>query len=261
MEWFRIIVFILITVALSAADKNEENELWHSSLFMGVQVLPQYDENNSNRGFEQIQFYANLNLDARWVDLTDNLADGIINMGLDVKLLGTPVSRKENNQTIANADFNDVAHTLDTSIYYGYVPQKWRFGLARGLFSELAFETRAGVKVREKKEKNENISTGFAGIGLKYAFFRSNPYSQSGISKRLPDGYLSLQPQWHSQYNNKDNAIRFIAEFQYKIVNEHAWYVGLHSNLGKGADEIYLTLSIKNGMNYFLNLFGINSKE
>lgn len=266
------LLFIATTWLYASADNNDSNttknksndsKLWQSSLFVGVQVLPDYDANNTNKGFGKSRLYANLNLDARWKYLDDhNESKGIMNLGLDVKLLGTPVSRSESNTTnLSQVTFDDVADTIDASVYVGYVPGCLHFGKVEKKFSsELGLDFRAGVISREKKSADQSIVDYYAGGGVKYTFFRANPYKGT-TAETLPDGYFTYNFRYYSEYAQKKDVYRHVFEFRYKISQDHNWYIGSHADLGGSNEQIYLTLSIKYDDDQIFELLGFEANQ
>jgi hypothetical protein len=262
----RLLLLLLVIAAAwlhaASADESNASKLWISSLFVGAQFLPDYDVNNTSKGLENVRLYADVNLDARWKYLSGSgESNGIINLGLDVKLLGTPVSREEGNATnLSKTTFDDVSDTVDAAVYGGYVPEFLRFGKESDFASELGLEMRGGIISREKKSAEQSILDEYIGAGVKYAFFRKDPYSADGVAQRIPDGYFTYQYRYYSEYARKDAAWRHILEFRYKIASGMEWYLGTHANLSDSNEELYLTLSVRNNVEDILKLLGVTNK-
>ena len=236
----------------SSNNSNEQNtnivKLWKTNFEVGTQILSDYDEDGTSNGFDHSRLYAEILINSRYTD-TNNTLDkdnSIFDMGIKIKLLGTSIKQETNTtKTKTSFDtmsFNDVSETLDVSTYFEYVPSSLRFGLDRNMFSEIGLFLEAGTRSRDTKSKYLDTVDLYGSVGLKYTFFRKNPYVQ-GVSQTMPDGYFGIYVRQYSDYNGHKNMSRYILEFKYKIVEDGRFLLGAELNQGKEDDEFYMTLT------------------
>lgn len=250
-------LIVLFQVGLYANDNNVS--LWKTTLDVGAQFLPDYTEDGESGGYSKTRLFVDISIDSRWInnnDETDVNDSCVINFGGNIKLLGT-ASNDSNNSTLQPTSFNDVSDTLDASVYAQYVPHNWRFGIKRKLYSELGIISHVGVRSREKKSDSKDTIDTYYDLGLQYSFYRTNPYSIGNhIAKSLPDGYLGAYYRNYSDYNGFKDSKRTIVTFKYKVTSKHNFLIGCELNQGKYEDELYLTLTFRNGLENLLNIFG-----
>ncbi len=258
-----IVLVFMLSLGVSAMDvndtigtnKEDEKGLWHSTLDIGLQILPDYNENGENQGFNKSRMFANINFDSRWID--DNASFFYLtNVGIDMKLLGT-ANNDVNRTASIPSSFNNISDTLDLSIYYQFVPNlKWfKIGNTRNIFSEIGFITHFGIRSRKEKSINNDTVDTYADIGVKYSFFRENPYSDNkGMAKGLPDFYIGGYYRQYSDYNGF-NSTRYIIDFKYKVLPHSNFFLGAEANLGDKDDELYLTLTFRNDIEKLFSFF------
>ena len=247
------LLFVITGSSLIAA--NEDSYLWNSYLELGVQQLPNYKEDGTNSGFNKSRPYGKVGIDARWLKDNNDTNSIIFNSGIELSFLGTASINETNaSSTELPTVFNDISNTLDANIYFQCIP--WHFAPDR-IGSEIGFITHVGVRTREKKSSTQDTVDYYGDLGMKYTFFRKNPYSKNNSSANvLPDGYIGIYQRYYSDYNAYSNHWRTILDFQYKLMKNSSFLLGVKANLGQHEDEIFLTLSVRNNIETLFRFFG-----
>jgi len=231
--------------------------LWNTTVDLGVQLLPDYGENGENKGYSKSRLFVDIIADSRWIHDINNTNYITWNTGGNIKLLGT-ASNDSNSSTLQPTSFNDVSDTIDASIY---IQVAYRAGLTRNIYSEIGLISHLGVRSREKKSDLQDTVDTYFDIGGKYSFYRENPYSQDGIAQSLPDGYVGVYYRKYSDYNGFKDSTRTIVDFKYKITAEYNFLIGCEVNLGDYEDELYLTLTFRNGIEELFGVFGTKKQK
>ncbi len=127
--------------------------IWITSVFMGVQMMPDYNEQNENKGLKKTRAFGKLNFDSRWkFDSTSSEEcqtssdkTTVFNAGADILLLGTGDFKQTNSDTDTEdsdtetensgnptmpSKFSDISDTVDASIYFQWVPKHSFFNIS-----------------------------------------------------------------------------------------------------------------------------------
>ena len=250
------VVLLGMVLSFGVAESNEDtpsNSLFINAFDVGVQILPNYNEDGQNEGFDRTRMYANINIDARWKNRI-NRKEAIHNLGIDIKFLGTANDSNQSLSSLVPSSFDNVSDTVDISFYYQYIPSFTILTKSKNLYSEIGIITHAGIRSRKAISLSNDTVNYYGDIGIKYSYFQDNPYSDVGISENLPDFYMGAYIREYSDYNGFNNTERYIFDFKYKVSSEYNVFIGAEANLGEEEDEIYLTLTLRND---FLKLFDL----
>lgn len=241
--------------------KEKKKKIWNSSLYLGVQFLPDYDESGNNNGLDKTREYAVLNLDSRWKIKRNGEEKGrvgyiynTLNTGLEVKMLGTAVARDDEGTSSTSTKFNDVSNTIDSSLYLQLAP----FEIAAG--SEIGVIFRGGIITRDKKAANDGILDDYHKIGLRYTYIEGVPDDHKGVYENTFTGYFDISYARFSDY--ADGEIdRLVIDSQYRLIADTNWFIGFNANIGPGQDEFYLTTSIMASIKQIKDAFGFGSSN
>jgi hypothetical protein len=252
---------------------------WYTSVTLGSEFMPNYDEGKST-GLNRQQFFARIVVDGAWQVWRPQ---SLLHAGADVELRGVPVVRGESqdgtadNKTIPDK-FADVANAITSSIYFDLPLATWdsaavreekqergetqAAGTARRRcagtgfkavdLSRLGLRWQTGVISREEKAGNDDTVIWFTSLGVRYSF---DEYRAECHRNGLPAGYLSVSGAYFEDYGGIEDRLRLIVDAAYRITEIAPFYLGLRSNLGSGPDELSVTFSFVFNSEKLLGLF------
>ena len=249
--WIVLMLFNNQLIAKEAVESDDT--LWKTDLELGVQLHPDYDANGVSKGLSKTRAYANIGLDARWISDLDDMNGSVLNIGSNIRFYGTKVNYVNLS---APKSFSDVSDTLEASVYLQYVPDFGRYGLGRGVGSELGVMARLGVLTRDKITPDNDTTNSYGDIGLKYTFFRESPYDKNGVAHSLADGHFGIYYRhYFDKYNNFDDKDRLVVDLKYKVTRGSNFIIGFELNKGKGEDEFFVTVTYRNSLSKLLDFF------
>lgn len=236
-------------------------EPYYSVLLLGATIMPKYNKDGNNEGFQETSFFGMLKLENRWP-----WSRYVVNhMGIDAAFYSAPVRKceaqsenpnpapapdpvpapveqkettcDEKEKDISTLKFNDISNTLNASLYFNILfnmPGKW----------ELGPSLRYGVVSREKIAGNGDSISGYYLIGVELALndFLDNPKVK----------YLSGLPRFSFNLaagENEDFAglgirsTRYVTSVNYRVYENQPIFVSLLLNDGEGPDTVALNLS------------------
>jgi len=258
----------------------KRNAPWVSSLGLGAQFLPNYNEEGESQGLKEQRLFADLSVDGRF---TPTLRGGV-----KILSLGTPVVRQDGEKPkTLPAEFDDVAQTLVGSAYFYWTPwhmadwasveeddskdvkEKKQTKKKRTLeevkkanassVHNLGPLVRAGVISRDTLGTNADSVSWFGQLGLQYTYERyhlPDAESETGYWNGLPDGFISLSYARYEDYAQTGRRSRFVVDSGFKVPNTTRLYAGFRGNFGKGADDMGLYLAYYFAPDRLLNFFG-----
>lgn len=224
-------------------------EIFDTSLILGVQLQPSYNDSNENEGFNHSTLYAKINIDTRFGDRLKK--QGYVpcklfsllpsNYGIDLEFLGTPV---ENNATAASvtstpASFSDVSNTFQTTVYGSWNIYNYGHG------SEIGLLVQGGFMTRDKKDQYENTINKYYGFGAEYVYsdLISTVYKPGtkSYNKRYPKAKISVVRRKYNYFAGEEDTWRNVLDFEYKI---GVFLLGFNANMGGKQDTMYLKFGL-----------------
>jgi len=236
-------------------------DLFDTSLILGVQLQPSYNNSNENEGFNHSTLYAKLNIDYR-ADEKCKCADnwfcnaGYIlpsNYGMDLEYLGTPVEHNVTDPASATStptSFNDVSNTFQTTVYASCNIYRFTTG------SELGLLAQGGLMTRDKKDQYENTINKYYGFGAEYVYSdlllpNYKPDNKS-YNKRYPKAKISLVRRKYDYFAGEEDTWRTILDFEYKI---GVLMLGFNANTGEKQDTMYLKFGLVKSYGEIVDFF------
>lgn len=251
---------------LAAMPANQTTKPWLVTLSVGSQHLPDYQGGASN-GLSKSQAFGEVIADYRSVDKEKNE----IHWGAFISLEGQPINSDE-APAVSDIEFNDVANTLTTGIYYidmfdrattddswdnffapkhgriiGATDEKYKY-----YSSKWGWGGKLSMRSRESFGDKKDAIDPIAELGLHYRYDEHD--GKLGVGNVMPKGTLSFGlGYWHNyeeylaQDADTENRLRFLIRGEYRLSDEVPAYLGFKGNLGKGPDNlgVYLSLRMK----------------
>jgi len=228
---------------------SEDN--WYSAFHMGVKLMPKYDAEGNNEGFEETNFFGRFVIDSR-SEWGKRDAPHVTHIGFNADFMSAHVINCEkfaegsdernkcdvDKPDIESLDFNDIANTVNASAYGWY---QYRF------FDDSRFEFGPGLRFamqsREKLGENGDAINLITSYGVRAVF---NDFRQYGgkFKNGMPRFYIELMRAKFDDYAGLGRTEkRYVASAAYRVKEGMPVYVGLYANGGKGPDEIAFTLT------------------
>jgi hypothetical protein len=252
--------------AMADLPATQTTKPWLVTVSVGSQHLPDYQGGASN-GLSKSQAFGEVIADYRSVDERKNE----IHWGAFMSLEGQPVNNAD-APNVRSIEFNDVANTLTTGIYYINMfdqvgaSSRWSFfnpkegqifGTKVGdkythYSSKWGWGGKLSMRSRESLGAKKDAIDPIAEIGLHYRYDEHNGVTDYG--NVMPKGTLSFGlGYWHNyeEYLAQDayvgNRWRFLVRGEYRLSDEVPAYLGFKGNLGQGPDNlgVYLSLRMK----------------
>ncbi|HHB52727.1 MAG TPA: hypothetical protein ENK75_06815 [Saprospiraceae bacterium] len=285
-----IIEGVVKALRLTEAEDINTSPIWDSSLFVGIQILPKYDNDGNNKGLEDTRFFVKFNMDSRWVGrdfnrshfIGDNPSKDrtfltplkdyknfVWNAGIDIELLGTEVSdynASEHNKSTGLPDsFSRVSNTLQAIAYFQFVPASGWFNNSK--YSDLGIILQAGALTREQKDTDEGAINGFLGGGLQYTYFdelsivkfKDNESNENEINsyykKTYPAATFLFAYRKYNHYAGRTDVSRYVAEAELQMFKKKNLYTSINTNFGEGPSSINLKFLMYLNFDTFFNNF------
>lgn len=261
---------------------------YYGVMELGATLMPKYDKDGNNQGFQDANYYAALKLNNRWALKNSNInytffRNLVTYQEMDILFYSAPiacnseteappeqnldnasVSSSDNTQDSCNtpADistlkFNDVSHTVNASVSLSFLyADKDFFG-----DWELGFNARSGLLNREKLSPELDSVSTYSSGGVE---FRLNDFLDRNIDGKK---YRNGLPRFIFNYSIMENhdfagtnttASRKVSQLSYRIYEDQPVYFGLVADVGRGPDSIALTLTYGIKPNNFFGLFSGN---
>lgn len=258
------------------------NSPWISSLGLGAQFLPNYNDEGKSEGLKEQRFFAELSLDSRFSDRWHG--------GVKLLTLGTPVVRDPNAQSnpdVVPKKFDDVADTIVAAPYAYWAYWHWpeigdrrtdaqkseeekaaAAGLADGnknFVHNFGPITRLGVLSRETLGNNRDSVSWFYQLGFQYTY---EPYhiqtgkgsAPSGYWNGLPRGFISVAAARYEDYAQLGRQTRIVVDSGFRVPLTTRLYAGFRGNFGKGPDDMALVVAFYFSPDKLLSLFNASDE-
>jgi hypothetical protein len=221
---------------------------WISSVGLGAQFLPDYDQDGRSSGLNQREFFADITVDGRFREDCSGFSLGgfcSLHAGLRLLLLGTPVAvPADSTPGVLPKNFTDVASAVVFAphIYWSF----WQDVEDGKKVHNAGPLLRAGLISREQLDDNKDGASWFYQVGLQYTY---EPYrtqtSESGnpIVNGMPRGFVSASFARFEDYANLGNRSRLVLDSGYQIVSGTKLYLGFKANLGEGPDDFSVVVA------------------
>lgn len=253
---------------------------WYTTLALGIQFLPDYEEGKNGR-LDKQRFYGKLNADALWgVEGALHKWDRPKHVGIDLEFLGTAAIRDSGaSSAVLPSEFNDISSSLVANLYAYWellqwdgittnlgAPDSYREDFERcgvgpnatarkkmvACLSSFGPVLRMGAVSREKLDENDDALVAFGAVGLQY---RYEDYKRKGYRNGFPAGIVSLEYAYFEEYAQRRNQRRFVASAGMRIVRNAPVYFAYRGNYGSGPDEYTVGLIFVFGAEKLLSLF------
>lgn len=238
--------------------KNEtSSDIFDTSLVLGVQLQPSYNNNNENEGFNHSTFYAKINIDNRF-EQNNNIEKLYFsfppsNYGIDLEYLGTPVEHNATapvSITSAPKNFNDVSKTFQGMVYTSLPFYNFNQASQIGLLGQYGFMT------RDLKDQNENTINTYWAVGLEYVYSDLlSPSLKPGstiYNKRYPKAKFNFVRRQYDFFAGRQDTYRTVMDFEYKV---GAFLLGFNANIGGEESTMYLKFGIVKSMDDIASFF------
>jgi len=234
-----------------------------ASVFVGLNLMPKYDDDGKNEGFEEANIFARLNIDLRGIhksrpaqfqERTQYWRPSYhIGVTAEFKSENTFDCEKRKSATgdtsidcskdigsLDSLDFNEVSHTLTASTYGIY-----NFWQSRNGGAEIGVSGRFGLQSREQQKDNGDSINRFHYAGLRwtgYDFFWPEVAEKNGEKgvNGLPMFYLEFLYADLEDYAGLGQSYRQVFNSAYRPYTEKPFFVGMEINGGEGPDMISL---------------------
>lgn len=251
---------------LANLPASQTNKPWLVTISVGSQHLPDYQGGDSS-GLSKTQAFAEVIADYRSVELKKNE----IHWGAFISLEGQPVNRAD-AAAVNDIEFNDVAHTLTSGVYYIDIFDRSSEGSSWSKFfepkegkirgskdskytdysSKWGWGAKVSMRARESFDDKKDAIDPIGEFGLHYRYDEHN--GLLGDGNVMPKGSLSFGiGYWHnyeeylSQFSSTGNRWRYLVRGEYRLSELVPAYLGFKGNLGSGPDNlgVYLSLRMK----------------
>jgi len=270
-----VLSLLLLTDILAETNSTKDtkgSKIWDSTLMLGTQVLPRYNKKTGeNEGLKDTRFFLKLNVDSRWYVTNDNNSSKfkdlknrwIVNSGVDIELLGTPVTDSNKTAiTVRPESFSDVSDSLQATAYIQFIPSYKYLNINK--YSDLGFIAHIGGLTRDKKDSDdESTLNKFYGAGVQYTFFEDVGFvgeNKNIYDKEYPAGKFLITLRQYDYFAGKKDVYRTIIDFEYQLLKERSVYIGLNANTGPGPDIVYLKFAVTIDLNDFFTDWNILRK-
>jgi hypothetical protein len=245
-------------------DNNIATEnIWYAAFHLGLKLMPEYDDEGNNEGFQESNFFGRLTIDTRFdfddvkrnnatqhddyeIDFLrkghaginiDFLSANIVNCD---KLEGDQETEcNDNKLEVEEVNFNDISNTVNTSVYI------WDHFLSfNGGSAEFAFGGRYGMQSRAKKKENDDSINKYYTYGLRFVYNDFIHKKGRNYKNGMPRFFLEVSKAEFEDFAGlNQKAKRTIITGAYRITDNSPIYIGMYINGGKGPDEIALTFT------------------
>ena len=227
------------------------DKTWVSSVGLGAQFLPDYDEDGRSSGLKRQELFADISVDGRFREDCGgfNLREFCsLHAGLRLLLLGTPVAvPADSTPNVLPTKFTDVASAV---VFAPHVYWSWWQGADVKEDTNMVHNAgpliRAGMISREELDDNKDGASWFYQVGLQYTY---EPYrtqraaSGNNIRNGMPRGFVSGSFARFEDYANLGRRSRLIVDSGYQIVSKSRLYLGFKANLGEGPDDFSVVIA------------------
>lgn len=234
---------------------------FYHSFLLGVNLMPEYNDDGVNEGFRETNFFGKFQIDNRedffypvnWKGMkllqtwnagaiVEFLSENIVDCSkIDDEEEKTDC--EENSKSSNDINFNDITRTINASAYLSLNLWKGESGV-----SELSGYWRGGMRSREKLKENGDSINRFEYAGLQYVAYDldNDPETMTGPgdTNGVPFFRILLAVGKYEDYAGLGKREgRKIVESSFLISKKRPLYLGLNINGGEGPDEIALSLS------------------
>lgn len=264
-------------VAKAEENKNLRSILsdtrYMASFFVGVNLMPEYNEQGQNEGFQETNFFGKLDIDLRGnafkiagakfapfhigVSLefrSENVFDcELANQQLDPMEEARDCAKDISD--LSSIRFNDISNTVNTSAY-GLL-NIWQ---SKNQGAEIGINTRIGMQSRNKLKENGDSINQYHHVGIRWT--GSDPFWNEvpGINSKkganaLPKFYIETNYAEYEEFAGLGKSYRNVTRSAYRPYKDKPLYIGIDINGGEGPDDIAVFLSYGLSAKSIFNIF------
>ncbi|HMW47074.1 MAG TPA: hypothetical protein PKC70_02165 [Cellvibrionaceae bacterium] len=263
---------------------------YYGVLEIGASLMPKYNKEGNNEGFQDANYYAALKLNNRWA-LKDTKTpylnwfkpSWVAYQEMNVLFYSAPIACEKNSEPATNDSpddpalksieesqgscnkatdigalkFKDVSHTVNASANFSFLyANKDNIG-----DWEIGFNARVGLLNREKLSPDLDSVSTYSSGGVE---FRLNDFLGKNIAGKT---YRNGLPRFVFNYSIMENrdfagtnttASRKVSQLSYRIYEDQPVYFGLVADVGQGPDTMAITLTYGIKPNNLFGLFSAN---